>query len=88
MVTYTPQPISVYLRQDQLDALQAITRQRGVSLDALIQQGVDRLLQTDPPAAPAPSLRDIIGLFQSGLGDLAAQHDDYLAEAVAAERTS
>ncbi len=87
MVTYTPQPISVYLRQDQLDALQAITSRQGVSLDALIQQGVDRLLQTDPPVAPAPSLQGIIGLFHSGLGDLAARHDDYLAEAAAAERT-
>ncbi|MDQ2806345.1 MAG: hypothetical protein M3Z04_05425 [Chloroflexota bacterium] len=86
MVTYTPQPISIYLRQDQLDALQVITTRRGVSLDELIQQGVDSLLQTELPPAAAPSLRGIIGLFHSGLGDLAARHDDYLAEAVAAER--
>jgi len=90
MVLYTQQPVSVYLRQDQLDALQAITTTRGVSLDELIQQGVDSVLQADPLTAPdtAPpaSLRGIIGLFHSGLGDLSIHHDQYLAEVLEAER--
>jgi hypothetical protein len=90
MVSHTEQPISVHLRQDQLEALQALTAKRGVSLDELIQQGVDAVLQVEMAAesgteARASSLQHIVGLFQSGVGDLSINHDKYLAETIEAE---
>ncbi len=90
MSTDTQQPISIYLRPDQLEALQALTAERGVSRDELIRQGVDALLQTEAsagqePAQPSASLRDIIGIFRSGVGDLSVNHDQYLTETIEAE---
>jgi hypothetical protein len=43
-----------------------------------MRQGVDRLL-ADMPADEDPLL-DIVGQFDSGLGDLAERHDAYLAK--------
>jgi hypothetical protein len=92
MVSYAPQPISVHLRQDQLDALQGIVEKRGVTLDELIQQGVDAVLQAeispDSENVASPSLRGIIGIFQSDVGDLSINHDKYLAETIEAESHS
>ena len=46
----------------------------------LIRQGVDHML-SDVPAEEDP-LWDIIGTFDSGLGDLAEKHDEYLARLI------
>lgn len=71
-------PLQVYLRQDQLDALRALSERREVSLAELIRQGVDLLLAEIPPEDDP--LWGIVGLGDSGLGNLAADHDRYLAE--------
>ena len=49
-----------------------------MSVAELIRQGVDRLLDELPPEEDP--LSDIIGMFDSGLGDLAEKHDEYLAQ--------
>jgi hypothetical protein len=99
MVTYAQQQITIYLRQDQIEALQALSATRGVSRDELIQAGVDTFLraaaladaiaQADAPdnqePPPPDSLDDLMGMFDSGLSDLSINHDKYLAEAVEAE---
>jgi hypothetical protein len=79
MSPLTKKPLQVYLRQDQLDALRALAKKEKVSLAELVRQGVDRLL-VETPIEDDP-LWNIVRLGESGVGDLAAEHDRYLADA-------
>ncbi|MCA9871947.1 MAG: ribbon-helix-helix protein, CopG family [Caldilineae bacterium] len=76
--TMTKAPLQVYLRQDQMDSLRSLAKRQGVSLAELVRQGVDQLLISSPIANDP--LWDVVGLGQSEAGDLAANHDRYLAE--------
>ena len=78
MGTLMKKPIQVYLRPEQLDALRSLAQRRNVAVAELVRQGIDRLLAEVPPEEDP--LWDIIGLFDSGLGDLAEKHDEYLVE--------
>jgi hypothetical protein len=62
---------------DQEKALRMVAERRGESLAALVREGVDLLLDKLPPEEDP--LLDLIGLFDSGYGDLAEQHDQHLA---------
>jgi hypothetical protein len=73
-------PVQVYLRPEQIESLRAIAERRKVSMAELIRQGVDRML-SEVPAEEDP-LWNIIGTFDSGLGDLAEKHDEYLARLI------
>ena len=44
MATYTREPIPIYLRQEQYEALQLLAAAQGVAFDELVRQGVDELL--------------------------------------------
>ncbi len=78
MATLTKKPLQVYLRKDQLDALRGLAQRRSTSLAELVRQAVDQLLD-DVPVEDDPALA-IVGMFDSGLGDLAQNHDKYLAD--------
>ena len=80
MSTITMKPVQVYLRPEQIESLRAIAERRKVSMAELIRQGVDRML-SEVPAEEDP-LWNIIGTFDSGLGDLAEIHDEYLARLI------
>lgn len=88
MATYISEPIPVYLRQDQYDALQALAAHEGVGIDELVRQGVDTLLtQAAQPGTSATEssleddpFGDLIGMMDSGVNDLAEHHDQYLIE--------
>jgi hypothetical protein len=69
-------PIQIYLREDQAETLHKIAERRGESVAALVRQGVDLLLEQLP--VEEDPLFDIVGLYDSGLGDLAEKHDEYL----------
>lgn len=49
----------------------------------LIRVGVDRLLQEVPPEEDP--LLEVIGLYDSGIGDLSEKHDEYLAQMIEEE---
>jgi hypothetical protein len=76
-------PLQVYLRGDQFEALRSMAERRGESLAALVREGVDLLLEGLPP--DEDPLLDIVGLFDSGKGDLAEKHDEHLAGMIAEE---
>ena len=82
-MTLAMKPIQVYLRQDQIEPLRAEATRRGVSLAELVRQGVDRLLEETP--IEEDPLWKIVGIMDSGVGDLAENHDEYLAETYASE---
>jgi hypothetical protein len=78
MTVLTKKPLQIYLRKDQLQSLRALAEKRGVPMAELVRQGVDKLL-AEVPVEEDPAL-DIIGIFSSGLGDLAEKHDEYIAK--------
>ncbi len=75
-MTDKKKPLQIYLRDDQEKALRVIAERRGESLASLIREGVDLLLESVP--VDEDPLLDLIGLYDSGRGDLAYQHDQYL----------
>lgn len=76
--TLTKSPLQVYLRQDQMNSLRVLAERQEVSLSELVRQSVDRLL-LEIPVQDDP-LWDVVNLGDSGLGNLAAEHDRYLAD--------
>ncbi len=78
MAALLKKPIQVYLRPEQLGALRWLARKRHVSVAELVRQGVDRVLADIPPEEDP--LWDLVGMFDSGLGDLAEKHDEYIVK--------
>lgn len=74
----------VQLTEQQFAALKAMAAAEGVSMAELIRRGVDLVLRSSGAVDREVRVRRAIaaaGRFRSGLGDLAARHDDYLVEA-------
>jgi len=86
MAKATKKPLQVYLRSDQLDALRALAKRKGESIAGLVREGVDKLLDEVPPEDDP--LLEVVGLFDSGLGDLSEKHDEYLAQMIEEENLS
>ena len=76
-------PLQIYLREDQERVLRSIAERRGASIAALVREGVDKLLRDLPPNEDP--LLDIVGLYDSGVGDLAEKHDEVISDAIADE---
>jgi len=73
----------VQLTEKQVSALKMKAAAMGVSMSELIRQGVDLVLE-GPGSRPERVQRaiNVAGRFRSGLRDVAANHDKYVAEAV------
>ncbi len=78
MTTLTKQPLQIYLKPAQDQALRALAEREGISLAELIRRSIDKYLAELPPEDD-PAM-DLIGLGRSGRGDLSTNHDRYLAE--------
>jgi hypothetical protein len=83
MAEKTKKPLQVYLRSDQMDALRSLSKRRGESMAELVREGVDKVLEEVPPEENP--LLDIIGIFDSGIGDLSEKHDEFLVKMVQEE---
>ncbi len=90
MATQLRRPVEVYLADEQLQRLAALGRQRGVPVADLIAEGITLVLSGQPtvevgeppPTADDDPIRSSIGIFDSGITDLGAEHDRYIAEYV------
>jgi plasmid stability protein len=74
----------IQLTEQQVAALKARAAAEGVSLAELIRRCIDQMLASSVGPEPAERIRRaaaIAGRFHSGAGDLAINHDKYLAEA-------
>jgi gamma-glutamyl:cysteine ligase YbdK (ATP-grasp superfamily) len=74
----------VQLTDDQMRTLKRLAAERGVSLAELVRQGVDLLVKSAGAGDHEEQRRRALaaaGRFRSGLGDLAIEHDRYLARA-------
>ncbi|MCL4261557.1 MAG: hypothetical protein KJ069_00005 [Anaerolineae bacterium] len=78
MSTLAKKPFQIYLREDQLSALRRIADERGTSVALLVRQSIDQLIMSLP--VTEDPLLDIVGLGDSGLSDLAENHDRHLAK--------
>jgi hypothetical protein len=83
MAEKTKKPLQVYLRSDQLDALRVLSKRRGCSMAELVREGVDRILE-EIPLEENPLL-EIVGMFDSGVGDLSERHDEVLTDMIVEE---
>jgi hypothetical protein len=83
MAEKTKKPLQVYLRADQMDALRSLSERRGESMAELVREGVDKILK-EVPLEEDPLL-EIIGIFDSGVGDLSEKHDEVLARMIREE---
>ena len=72
----------VQLREEQLQALKRLAEMRGVSIEELIQQGVDQLLRSlYVDEERWTRAMNAVGRFRSGRTDISVNHDAYLVEA-------
>jgi len=74
----------IQLPEQQVTLLKRLAAQQHVSMAELIRRAVD-LFTLSPDVTNIKERREraiaAVGRFHSGRGDLAARHDDYLAEA-------
>lgn len=68
------------LTDEQAKALKEIAAQRGVSMAELIRESVERTIKDADRREKWRRARSIIGRYSSGITDLSANHDKYLAE--------
>jgi hypothetical protein len=76
--------LQVYLYQRQIDVLRALAKRQKVSMAELIRRSVDRYL-AELPLEEDP-LWDIVGMFDSGIGDLSEKHDEYIVRWIKEDR--
>jgi hypothetical protein len=74
----TKKPVLIYLEHRQDHLLSALSEKKGISKAAIVRESVEKYL-AGLPVEEDPSM-GIIGLGDSGIGDLAENHDKYLAE--------
>lgn len=72
----------VSLTGEQMRRLRAEARRRGMPIAAIVREAVDRAVPVDPGDRGARFRRalEAAGRFHSGVGDLAARHDDIAGE--------
>ena len=73
----------IQLTEEQSEKLKVAAARRGISMAALIRQGIDAMLSQQNE----PSMGDLYeragraaGAHHSGVADTASRHDDYLNE--------
>ena len=74
----------VQLKERQLHRLRALAAERGLSISALVRNGVDNILAEMGQGTHTIRAQRAIsaaGRFRSGRSDVARRHDDYLISA-------
>ena len=78
--------LQIQLEESKHDAVRRLAHQQHTSVSAVIRQMVDQGLRAGSPPATTDAvsvLLAVAGMIKGGPGDMAARHDDYLAESVA-----
>ena len=72
--------MQVQLRQDQIAALRSESTNSGLTVAALVRQALDDWIARNDRKDRWQRALALLGTAHSGLGDLAENHDYYLAE--------
>lgn len=70
----------IQLTEQQAQALKEIAARQGVSMAELIRESVDRIIDERERKEKWRSALATMGRYRSGLSDVSANHDEYLAE--------
>jgi predicted DNA-binding protein len=70
----------IQLTEEQAEALKGLAARKGVSMAELIRQAVESMVDADRSDAAWQRASAVVGRFHSGLTDISANHDVYLAE--------
>ena len=70
----------IQLTEAQAQALHRRASERGTSVAHLIREAVDASLAADRASDTRQRALQTVGRFRSGLNDVSAEHDRYLAE--------
>ena len=76
--------MQVQFTEAQAATLRELAAKERLSVAEVVRRAVDRQIASrlEPPEAELRRRAlEVVGKYDSGLGDLAEQHDDYLAEA-------
>lgn len=76
-------PIQIYVEVRQEHLLEVLSKKRGVSKAEIVRESLERYLH-ELPLEEDPAT-GIVGLGNSGKGDLSENHDKYLAEHAASK---
>jgi len=78
----------IQLTEKQAKALKALAAKTGVSMAELVRRGVDEVLRSPQVDDDErwKRARAAVGGFRSGHGDIAENHDRYLAEDILAKK--
>lgn len=77
-------PIQIYVEPRQDNILEAMSKKKGISKAAIIREGIEKFLK-ELPVGDDPAMR-LMGLGNSGKGDLSDKHDKYLAGYVSSRK--
>ena len=79
----------VQIDEDQIIWLKIKAKDRGVSVSQLIREGIDlyRIREDRLPDEKKNRALSAVGRFSSGLSDISAQHDEYLAKGHAGDES-
>ncbi|HXO27547.1 MAG TPA: CopG family transcriptional regulator [Thermoanaerobaculia bacterium] len=75
--------IQIRLTEEQSRAVKSLAAERRISVAKLVRLAIDDLLRQSSILSRAATKRRalaVAGRFRSGVKDLSARHDDYLAE--------
>ena len=74
----------IQLDEEQARWLKAEANARGISLSQLIREGLSSFREQEErlPKEKKQKALQAVGMFASGVSDISARHDDYLAEAI------
>ncbi len=70
----------IQLTEEQAKALKEIAAHRGVSMAELIRESVEQIIEERERREKWQKALAIMGCYRSGLSDVSANHDKYLAE--------
>jgi hypothetical protein len=70
----------IQLTEEQASALKELAARCGVSMAELIRKGVERILNESEQREKRQRALALVGRFDAGPPDVAANHDTYLAE--------
>lgn len=76
--------MQVQFTEEQIRLLKARAAQEQISVSEIVRRSVTTCLQGQCDVGPNERRRraiEVVGRFASGLTDVAARHDDYLADA-------
>ncbi|HHY46009.1 MAG TPA: CopG family transcriptional regulator [Firmicutes bacterium] len=76
-------PVQIYLDENQSAALRALAEIKGISMSEIVRESIAKYI-AESPIEHDPAMK-IIDLGDSGKGDIAIKHDQYLADSYSSE---